>query len=119
MLTKQFRPGPEKILLKLPGGFKEKDENAEEAIKRELLEETGYTGNFELVTTSFVDAYSDTVKYNFIAQNCHKIEGQNLDKSEHIEIIETSLQEFRQHVRSGKLTDIATGYLGLNHLKLL
>ena len=42
VLVKQFRKPAEKPLLELPAGKLEKDEDREEAAKRELAEETGY-----------------------------------------------------------------------------
>ncbi|MBU6389549.1 NUDIX hydrolase [Patescibacteria group bacterium] len=119
LLTKEFRPGPEIVLLELPGGFKAPEEDAEEAARRELLEETGYTGDFSFVGTSLADAYSDMVRYNFVARNCHKVQEQATEENEHIEVVQMTIIEFRSHLRSGQLTDVATGYLGLDFLGLL
>lgn len=119
LLFKQFRPGPEKVLLELPGGAIEKNERPEQAAMRELLEETGYEGDFQCVGTSLQSAYSTLLRYNFVAQNCVKIDSQKLDKNEFGKIIEMDLNAFRKHLRSGQLTDIATGYLGLDFLDLL
>jgi 8-oxo-dGTP pyrophosphatase MutT (NUDIX family) len=46
ILAQQFRPGPEQLLLEMPGGCVDAGEAVEAAIRRELLEETGYTGSF-------------------------------------------------------------------------
>lgn len=45
VLIKEYSYGPKKLLLSLPAGHLKKGENAETAGKRELLEETGYTGD--------------------------------------------------------------------------
>ncbi|MFA5126977.1 MAG: NUDIX hydrolase [Patescibacteria group bacterium] len=119
ILTKQFRPGPEKILLELPGGLIDKNESPDEAAKRELLEETGYSGNFQLIGESLDCAYSTMVRYNFVAINCHKIQEQRLEENEFAEIVEISLGNFKKHLRSGQLTDVESGYMGLDYLKLL
>lgn len=42
LLVKQFRKPAEKPLLEIPAGKLEKNEEREEAAKRELEEETGY-----------------------------------------------------------------------------
>src|SRR3972149_6912861 len=44
ILARQFRPGPGEILLELPGGHVDDDEDPTTAAQRELLEETGYVG---------------------------------------------------------------------------
>lgn len=119
ILTKQFRPGPEKILLELPGGAVEAGEKSEEAIKREFLEETGYTGDFKFVNTSLDCAYSTMLRYNFVAANCRKIQEQNPEENEFIEVVEMSLDDFKKYLRTGELTDVETGFIGLDYLNLL
>jgi len=119
VLAKQYRPGMEKTLLELPGGGIEGNEKPEEAMKREFLEETGYSGDLELVGTSYDCAYSTMLRYNFVATNCCKVAEQELDDSEFVEVVEISLKELRKHLRSGELTDVETGYLGLDYLDLL
>ena len=56
-------------------------------------------------------------KYSYIATDCHKIQEQQLDDSEFIEVIEMSLLDFRKHLRSGELTDVECGYLCLEYLE--
>lgn len=119
LLVKQFRPGPEEILSEMPGGCIEDNETPDNAIERELLEETGYEGEIQFVGMSLDCAYSTMKRYNFVAKNCIKIQEPNYDNTEFGEVIEMSLDEFRDHLRSGKLTDIETGYMCLDFLKLL
>lgn len=119
ILTKQFRPGPEKILLELPGGYVDENEEPIEAAKRELLEETGYQGNIQFAGTNYQSAYSNLTKYTYVATDCEKIRSQDLDPEEFIEIVEMPLAEFRQHIKSGQMTDIECAYLAMDFLKLL
>ena len=119
IITKVFRPGPEKVLMEIPGGHMEKDENPIDAAKRELLEETGYTGDFEIIGETLDDAYSNCVRYCFVARNCKKIQEPEWEEDEECEIIEMDLKDFRNHLRNGQLTDIEIGYLALDHLNLL
>jgi ADP-ribose pyrophosphatase len=118
LLAKQFRPGPGKILLDLPGGAVESNENPLEAAQRELQEETGYTGDLQLVTSSPVDAYATHERFHFIATDCHKVTDVNNDDHEFTAPQLLTLPEFVDHLRHGQLTDIATAYLGLDFLNI-
>jgi ADP-ribose pyrophosphatase len=119
ILAKQFRPGPNAILDELPGGAIEAGETPEQAGERELLEETGYRGRVEKVSEILDCAYSTMRRHCVIITECEKVAEQQLDESEFIEVVLMAPAEFRQHLRSGNLTDIEVGYLGLDHLNLL
>lgn len=119
ILASQFRPGPKKIMYELPGGFLDKDKDPMEEAKRELLEETGYSGDFELVTTCWDDAYSSMLRYCFVARNCKKVAEVKWDEDEFIEIIELEVPKFREILRSGEMTDVEAGYLGLDKLGMI
>ncbi len=119
ILAKQFRPGPYEVLLELPGGGIDPDEEPLAAIKRELLEETGYQGNFTFVTQALESAYNTVDRYCFVATDCEKVAEPQNTATEMTEVVLMPLDEFRAHLRSGRLTDIATGYLGLDYLGLL
>jgi ADP-ribose pyrophosphatase len=119
ILAQQFRPGPKKILLELPGGGIEKGESPEEAISRELLEETGHVGSIQLVTRAYECGYSLIHRYCFVATNCKKIAEPQPDDGEYINVKLLSLSEFRDLLRSGEMTDVEVGYLGLDFLRLL
>jgi ADP-ribose pyrophosphatase len=119
ILAGQYRPGPEEELLELPGGSIANDETPEAAARREFLEETGYSGDFQSIGVSLDCAYSTMLRYNFVATGCFKAQEPNPDENEFIRVIEMPLDEFRSHLRRGRLSDIETGYLGLDFLGLL
>ena len=119
ILVRQFRVGPEEVLLELPGGAVDEGESAEGSIQRELLEETGYAGRLELVAEIFDDGYSTRVKHAFVATDCRRVAEPAPHDDEFLEVVTLSLEEFRAHLRSGRLTDVDVGYRGLDHLGLL
>ena len=119
ILTKQFRPGPKEILIELPGGYVDKNEPPKEAGWRELLEETGYKGEAEFVTSVIGDGYSTMQKNCVVIKNCERVSEQKLEENEFLEVVLLSLPEFRKLIRSGKNSDIEIGYLGLDYLGLL
>jgi len=119
ILTEQFRPGPNEILLELPGGAVEKNDNPIETARKELLGETGYSGDVKFAGSYYVDGYSNRIGNAFVALDCEKNSEQKLDETEFIEVELLSIDEFRELLRSGKMTDVQVGYLGLDYLKLL
>ena len=120
ILVRQFRPGPAKILLELPGGGMDAGETKEQAVTRELLEETGYQGSARFVTEILPDAYSTYTKNFFVVTDCEKIgEPQPEDNGEEVEVVLLDLEQFRVHIRTGRMTDIEGAYLCLDYLELL
>ncbi|HEY4161132.1 MAG TPA: NUDIX hydrolase [Candidatus Saccharimonadales bacterium] len=117
----QYRPGPDSILQELPGGRVDGDENPGKAAMRELLEETGYSGDLvkNWVGTWQADAYTQLNRSIVIARNCTVVAEPQLEATEFIEVELLDIDSFVAKVRAGQLSDTAGAMLALDHLGLL
>ncbi len=117
ILTKQFRPGPEKIFYEFPLGFVDKGEKSIDAAKREFLEETGYTGEFKKISVEYISAYDRLTIHCFIALNCRKVSDElKLDEGEFIEVHLFPLQKLREMLKRAEIRNFGEGYLALDFL---
>ncbi len=116
---RQFRPGPNRIVLELPSGHIDDGEEPVIVAARELLEETGYAGEIKLLAEFVESPYSTMTKFVFLAVDCEKVSEQDLGELETIEVELTSLSDFREKLKSGELIQARAGYMGLDYLNLL
>ncbi|MFP4401615.1 MAG: NUDIX hydrolase [Candidatus Nanoarchaeia archaeon] len=96
IILKERQPQDEEVGYSLIGGGCDfEDEDPKDAAKRELLEETGMKcEELELLQVSHPGGKIDWPCYYFIAHNCQKIQEQQLDSGEQIEIEVVDFQEF-------------------------
>lgn len=107
VIARQFRFGPEKIMDELPGGFVDKNEDPEAAIRRELLEETGFTvGTLEYLGAFNKDTYMNAKWHVFFGTNCVLQQAQKLEPEEHIEIDCISISNFIDNAKNNRMTDV-------------
>ncbi|MFA9288456.1 MAG: NUDIX hydrolase [Weeksellaceae bacterium] len=118
ILVRQYRPGPERILHDLPGGDVDEGETPLEAAKRELLEEAGYTGDFEELGFDYTSAYSNEKMYSFLATNCKKVQEPQLDDGEFAEVELVSLERLKEIAETGDITNSAPVYRALKAVAL-
>jgi ADP-ribose pyrophosphatase len=119
VLARQYRPGPNLVLNEMPGGAVDPGEQPAEAAIRELLEETGYVGEVEVLGSTWLSASATTQRFVAIVRDCHQIDGPRPTGDEFCGPVLVNLADFRSQLRLGALTDVDLGYLALDLLGLL
>ena len=127
ILVKQYRHALGEVCLELPGGCADKtDKNFEEAVRREFLEETGYafeTAHY-LGRTSSNPSTNSNLLHMFLLTGGEKVQGQDLDANEEIDVLIVSFDEFKQmllenkFIQSMHVTNIFYALAKLNKLNL-
>ena len=95
VLVRQYRHSYGEAILELPGGAIDAGETNIEGAKRELLEETGYTGENweEVASVSPNPANHNNRSFTFLCLNAQKVADQHLDNGEEIDVVVMPLEE--------------------------
>ena len=105
LMVHQYRHAAGIVSLEIPGGVIDEGEQPLQAIRRELLEETGYQfDDFELLCTIYANpSTADNHTTCYLARGGKKVQGQHLDAQEEI-IVETfTIPEVKQLLADNKI----------------
>lgn len=122
IFVRQYRHGVGEILLELPAGtFNPDEESPQIAALRELKEETGYVADTATQLAVLYDSpVKDTNKINlFIAENVTKAGQQELDITEEIDVVLIPTKAVIEKVAKGEICvcgTVAAIFLGLKFL---
>ncbi|WP_140936778.1 NUDIX hydrolase [Sphingobacterium lumbrici] len=124
LFVTQYRHGAGQIMTELPAGVVEEGEDPADAAKRELLEETGYAfDSIEKIAELYANpATSGNVTHTYILRGGKKIQEQELDNSEDIEVVLMSIEEAKTFLlenRIGQALHSAALFYAFKHLGLL
>ena len=106
IMLKQYRHALGEVCFEIPGGcVDDTDKNVEEAIARELMEETGYNfSDYEyLGKISPNPSTNSNLLHMFLAKGGRKVAAQSLDENEEIEVILLDMDELKQLLRENKI----------------
>ena len=121
LMVRQYRHGIGETVIELPAGcVDDTDATPLETIKRELLEETGYssdnfifTGKMPLNTSNH-----NNFTYSYLAENVQFVQAPKPDETEQLEILQLSFDEVYNLIYEGKLQALHTASFLLATKKL-
>jgi len=106
IMEHQYRHALGEVCLEIPGGcVDDTDASLEDAIKRELLEETGYTfTSYEyLGKISANPSTNSNLMHMFLARGGKKVTEQHLDANEEIKISLYTIEEVKEMLRKNEI----------------
>ena len=108
--VKQFRFGVARTTVEIPAGIIEEGEAHEQAARRELKEETGFTANrWEYLGWFEANpAFLNNVCHVWLALDVVKTHTLQLDEGEEISIDELSIEEVRKEIEQGRMRNSLT-----------
>lgn len=122
IMVKQYRHGGNIVSLEIPGGVIDDGEDPETAVKRELLEETGYSfKTCKLAVTLYPNpATSNNRTFTYLLTGGVKTHEQHFDEHEILSVEEYTVAEVHQLLKDQKIDQalhVAGMYYGLMALE--
>jgi ADP-ribose pyrophosphatase len=122
VLVRQYRPPLERTELGLPAGLVEADEKPEAAARRELLEETGYSGGEwePLGSLASSPSLKDNWAYLFLARGVEETSAPVPDEHELLEAVTVPVKRLLSLIRDGQIVSssgVAAIMLALERLR--
>jgi ADP-ribose pyrophosphatase len=126
LLVKQYRHAADVVLLEIPGGVIDEGEDPKTAMRRELLEETGYQfDDIEPIAVVYPNPSTGNNRcYAFLAKGGKLVQEQKLDEHEEIIVEKVSIPELKQLLAENKfgqalhISAIFYALLKLDELKM-
>ena len=125
LLIRQYRHAIGQVLVEIPDGVMDKENTSPEvAMRRELLEETGYAFSevYSLGEVSANPSTTTNLVHMFLATGGKKVQEQDLDDNEEIEVIEVSISELKEMLKRREFLQalhVSCLYYGLEKLEEL
>ena len=110
VVVRQYRFGVGQITVEIPAGLVEPGETPEQAVRRELEEETGYTSaNWKyLGSVQTNPAFLNNHCHQWLAVDAVKTRPTQLDEHEEIDVGELSLDQVKQEIKAGRMRNALT-----------
>jgi ADP-ribose pyrophosphatase len=105
IMVRQYRHAAGIVSLEIPGGVIDGDEEPATAMRRELLEETGYQfDDIELICTVYANpSTANNHTYCYLAKGGIKVQEQALDEHEELVVEEYTIAEVKQLLADNKI----------------
>ncbi len=110
LMVKQFRHGVDRITVEFPAGLLEAGESPEQAARRELAEETGYSAEKITLIGKVAPnpAFMDNWCFTYRAEGLVRTQAQSLDELELLELIELPLDHLEKEIGQGEFINSMT-----------